>query len=80
MINNNQFVAGLLLGALAGTALALYLNSDKGKQFLADIELDTENLKHQVDEHLDDAGESLQQVLSKAKKLVADLEQKLAST
>ncbi len=80
MINNNQFVAGLLLGALAGTALALYLNSDKGKQFLADVELDTENLKQEVNEHLDDVGESLQQVLSKAKKLVADLEQKLAST
>ncbi len=80
MINNNQFVAGLLLGALAGTALALYLNSDKGKQFLADMELDTENLKQEVNEHLDDVGESLQQVLSKAKKLVADLEQKLAST
>jgi len=79
MNNNHQFVAGLLLGALAGTALALYLNSDKGKQFLADFELDTANLKQDVNEHLDEAHESLQDVLAKAKKLVADLEQKMES-
>ncbi|MDP1845053.1 MAG: hypothetical protein Q8K64_16690 [Sediminibacterium sp.] len=77
MNNNHQFVAGLLLGALAGTALALYLNSDKGKQFLADFELDTANLKQDVNEHLDEAHESLQDVLAKAKQLVADLEQKM---
>ena len=77
MNNDQKFISGLLLGVLAGTALAIYLNSEKGKQLLNDFQLDTVNLKEDVTESLDEAGESLQQVLAKAKQLVADLEQKL---
>ncbi len=80
MSENNKFTAGLLLGALAGTALALYLNSEKGKQLLSDIQLDAASLKSDIDVGIDKVDESLQDMLSKARKLVTELEQKLGDT
>ncbi len=80
MNENHKFTAGLLLGALAGTALALYLNSEKGKQLLSDIQLDAASLKSDIDVGIDKVDESLQDMLSKARKLVIELEQKLGDT
>ncbi len=80
MSENSKFTAGLLLGALAGTALALYLNSEKGKQLLSDIQLDAASLKSDIDVGIDKVDESLQEMLSKARKLVTELEQKLGDT
>ncbi len=36
-MNNSKFVAGLILGAAAGTFLAIFANSDKGKEMLDDV-------------------------------------------
>ncbi|MEI6264131.1 MAG: YtxH domain-containing protein [Sphingobacteriia bacterium] len=80
MNENHKFTAGLLLGALAGTALALYLNSEKGKQLLSDIQLDAATLKSEIDTGIDKVDESLQEMLLKARKLVTELEQKLGDT
>ncbi len=77
MSDNHKFTAGLLLGALAGTALALYLNSEKGKQLLSDIQFDSASLKSDIDAGIDKVDESLQDMLSKARNLVTELEQKL---
>jgi|688.fasta_scaffold90060_4 gas vesicle protein len=77
MNDNHKFIAGLLLGALAGTALALYLNSEKGKQLLSDIQLNASGLKSDLDAGIDKVDESLQDMLNKARNLVAELEQKL---
>jgi gas vesicle protein len=77
MNDNHKFIAGLLLGALAGTALALYLNSEKGKQLLNDIQLNASVLKSDIDAGIDKVDESLQDMLNKARNLVAELEQKL---
>ncbi len=80
MNDNHKFIAGLLLGALAGTALALYLNSEKGKQLLSDIQLDAASLKSDIDAGIDKVDESMQDMLSKARNLVTELEQKLGDT
>lgn len=77
MNDNHKFTAGLLLGALAGTALALYLNSDKGKQLLSDFQFDSASLKSDIDAGIDKVDESVQDMLSKARNLVTELEQKL---
>ena len=77
MSDNHKFVGGLLLGALAGTALTLYLNSEKGKQLLNDIQLDAASLQSDLDAGVEKIDESLQDMLSKARNLVAELEQKL---
>ena len=74
---DNKFITGLLLGAVAGTAVAIYLNSDKGKQLLTDLKFDAEDIKDQMKVGIDGVDESLHQLLTKAKQMVADLEQKL---
>ena len=42
MSENSKFISGLLLGALAGTALALYLNSEKGKELIANLNIEAD--------------------------------------
>jgi gas vesicle protein len=37
MSDNSKFFAGLILGAAAGAAIAVLLNTDKGKELVADI-------------------------------------------
>lgn len=74
---HNKFISGLLVGAVVGTALAIYLNSDKGKQLLADLKVDADDIKDEMKAGIVGVRESLHQLLSKAKQVVADLEQKL---
>ena len=37
MLGNSKFIAGLLVGAAAGAAIALLLNSEKGKEIIEDL-------------------------------------------
>jgi gas vesicle protein len=37
MGGNSKFLAGILLGAAAGAAIALFLNTEKGKEIMEDI-------------------------------------------
>ena len=80
MNDNYKFTAGLILGAFAGTALALYLSSEKGKELLNDIHSDAASLRSTLDAGIDKVDESLHDVLSRAKIFVAELEQKLEQT
>ncbi len=77
MKENHQFLTGLILGALAGSALVVYLNSNKGKQLLEDLTGKTEALTAAFKEDITNADESLQQMLAKAKQVVTDIEQQL---
>ena len=60
MIGNSKFLAGLLVGAAAGAAIALLLNSEKGKEIIADLK-----------EAANKAGDKLQDAASR---LEAELE------
>lgn len=37
MGGSSKFLAGVLLGAAAGAAIAIFLNSEKGKEFVEDL-------------------------------------------
>jgi gas vesicle protein len=37
MLGNSKFIAGLLVGAAAGAAIAILLNSEKGKEIISDL-------------------------------------------
>ncbi len=78
MSENSKFISGLLLGALAGTALALYLNTDKGRELLANLNMEADHLKDEAQEGYGHVKESVDELLAKAKNLVKELEQKIA--
>jgi gas vesicle protein len=78
MSENSKFISGLLLGALAGTALALYLNTDKGKELLASLNIEADHIKEEAQEGYGHVKEGVDELLVKAKNLVKELEQKIA--
>ncbi len=78
MKENHQFLTGIIIGALAGSALALYLSSEKGKKWMLALNEHTNTLKDELLEEVNKTDETLQNMLTKAKQLVTDLEQKLS--
>jgi gas vesicle protein len=48
MSKTSSFLTGLLLGAAAGTAIVLFLNSEKGKELVKDIKEGADNMKNDL--------------------------------
>jgi gas vesicle protein len=48
-MSNKKFLGGLILGAAAGAAIALFLSSDKGKKVVADAKTKLQDLGDEVD-------------------------------
>lgn len=80
MSENNKFISGFAVGALAGTALVLFLQSSKGQEFIATLKEEAAGLQDEVMNAASDAEDSIDALLAKAKKLVSDLEQKINKT
>jgi gas vesicle protein len=75
MSDNQKFIAGLLLGAVAGAALALFLSSEKGKSVVADVKEGAENLQDKLQEKMTDFDQAVQDVLQKGKSVVDNFTQ-----
>jgi gas vesicle protein len=54
MSKNGSFIAGLLLGAAAGTAIVLFLNSERGKQLIKDIKEGADNMQNDLTSVVDE--------------------------
>jgi gas vesicle protein len=67
-MSDSKFIAGVLLGAVAGTALVLFLNSEKGKAFIKDLKEGAVNLQG-------DLGDLADEFLQKEKSFVKETEQ-----
>lgn len=67
-MSDSKFVAGLLIGALAGTALVLFLNSEKGKEFIKDLKEGAGNLQSDLSSMADE-------LLQKGKSFMEETEQ-----
>jgi len=66
MTKNEKIIAGILIGAAAGIAAAIFFETEKGKEMLADI-------KKLTSEAIDDVLERLAKIEEKFKeKLVID--------
>lgn len=66
-MSNKKFFGGLILGAAAGAALALFLSSDKGKKVVADTKT-----------KLKDLGEELEDLIQKSKVKLDEMEAKIS--
>jgi gas vesicle protein len=72
----NKFVAGLMIGAAAGAAVALFLQTEKGKEILNDIKDAAEDAGGNLRSNLKSFETEMNDLVTKGKKFVQDLEQK----
>ena len=86
-MSNSKFVAGLILGAAAGTFLAIFANTDKGKDMWDDVStkgkdmwgdaLDTaDDWQGKAKSQYGDAFDEVSDLISKGKKYISQLEKK----
>lgn len=76
MSDNLKFIAGLVLGAVAGAALILYLNGEKGKELLTDLKEGAGKAEDGLKATFSEFDEAINNLLEKGKLLLQDLEQK----
>ena len=77
MSGNQKLLAGLVIGAAAGAALALFLSSEKGKALLEKVKDTGGKLTDDTFGHWKD---SLDDLLKKGADLVAEMEEKYSAT
>lgn len=76
MSDNHKFIAGLVLGAVAGAALILYLNGEKGKELLTDLKEGAGKAEDELKATFNEFDEAINNLFEKGKLLLQDLEQK----
>ena len=86
-MSNSKFVAGLILGVAAGTFIALFANSDKGKDlwddvndkgqdFWDDVKDKADNWGDKAKSKYGDTSDEISDLIAKGKKYIAKLEKK----
>lgn len=80
MSGNQKLIAGLLLGAVAGAALALFLKSEKGKELMEEVKEEGDLLQEELKAKLKDFDASVNQLLEKGKAFVEELDQRSTQT
>lgn len=76
MSDNYKFIGGLLLGAVAGAALAVFLNSEKGRVLLSDVKEGADKMQDDLKGKLQDFDVAVNNLLDKGKSFIDDFEQK----
>jgi|JI61114DRNA_FD_contig_21_2900561_length_343_multi_3_in_0_out_0_1 gas vesicle protein len=67
MNNNQKFLAGLILGAAAGAIVALFLQSDKGKEVVSDIKDAAAKAGEKFNESMANVNEEINDLVNKGK-------------
>ena len=80
MNNNQKFWTGVIVGATAGAALALLLNSEKGKEVLADAKETADKLGKDIKSKLENLDKEFKSLMNKGKAVANDLENITAET
>lgn len=72
---SSKFVSGLILGAAAGAAIALFLTSDKGREVLDDIAGAAGDVADKAKKQWENLSEEMGALIKKGKTVVENLEQ-----
>ena len=72
----NKFIAGLVLGAAAGAAAALFLQSEKGKEMIETVKNAAGDAETKLKSRLKKFDDEVSELLRKGKQFVEDLENK----
>ena len=74
MNSNQKFWSGIIVGAAAGAAIAMFLNSDTGKGALADAKDTADKFGKDIKSKLEDLDEHFKALLQKGKTIAKDAE------
>ncbi len=77
MGGNSKFLAGLVIGAAAGAAIAVFLNTEKGKELMADLKSAAGKAGDDLKEAARRFGDELDEVVEKGKEYADNLGQKM---
>ena len=80
MNSNQKFWSGIIVGAAAGAAIAMFLSSDKGKEVMADAKDTAEKLGNDLKSKLDDLEKQFRDLMEKGKAIAEEAENKVAET
>ena len=72
-----KFLGGIMLGVAAGVAIALFLNSDKGKEMLSDVTDAAGDAKDNLQIKFSDFEKQAKDLLKKGKSFIEDIEGKV---
>ncbi len=76
MTDNHKFFTGLLLGAAAGAALALFLNSEKGKEIISNVKSSADKMEDEFQAKWEEVDTVMNDLIAKGKSFLEELEQK----
>lgn len=74
MNNNQKFLAGLILGAAAGAIVALFLQSDKGKEVVSDIKDAAAKAGEKFNESMANVNEEINDLVNKGKSFAENMQ------
>jgi gas vesicle protein len=77
MTSGQKFLGGILLGVAAGVAIALFVNSDKGKEIISDISDAADDAADNLKSKYSDLAKQLKDLLKKGKRVLDDVEEKV---
>ena len=77
MTSGQKFLGGILLGVAAGVAIAVFANSDKGKQIIADVSDAAGDAKDNLKSKVGDFEGQMKDLLKKGKAFIGDIESKV---
>lgn len=80
MTDNNKFLTGLLLGAAAGAALALFLSSEKGKEMINHVKDSADTFEDDLHKKWEEVDSVMNDLLAKGKSFLEELEQKASQS
>lgn len=76
MNNTQKFLGGVILGAAAGIALAMFLNSEKGKELISDISDAAGGAADNLKRKFSDFEKQTKDLLAKGKTFIEEMEGK----
>jgi len=77
MSTGQKFLGGIMLGVAAGVAIALFINSDKGKEMLSDVSDAAGDATDSLKSKFSDFESQAKDLLKKGKSFLDDIEGKV---
>ena len=75
-MNSYKFISGVIIGAAAGVALAIFLQSERGKEIISDVKNAANDATESLKARIQDFNSELSDLMQRGKRFIDDLENK----